>query len=91
MCRDIARRLESYAQQGLRVLALAAAKPDPRADYKDENNFVKLESNMTFIGLACVLDPPRAQVYDSIAKCKNAGIRVIVITGDNKVHRLALP
>jgi len=85
MRRELAARLHHYAEDGLRVLALAFKKDiDMKQDFRTLENFANIESNMTFVGLACMLDPPRPQVYDSIAKCRTAGIRVIVITGDNQ-------
>ncbi|KAI1316008.1 hypothetical protein EDD11_010533 [Mortierella claussenii] len=74
--------------QALRCLGLAVLdNQSPNLgdwDFKNPDNFYKYEQNMTFIGLVAMLDPPRPEVADAIVKCKTAGIRVIVITGDNK-------
>ena len=66
-------RASHYAGHGLRVLALAyrvAGKPDEEAE------------NLVFVGLVAMVDPPRPEVPAAVAACKNAGIRIIVISGD---------
>ncbi len=49
-----------------------------------------VETNMTFVGLIGMIDPPRFEVEEAIAKCKNAGIRIIMITGDQLDTALAI-
>jgi len=71
----------------LRCLALATAdNPMSPKDMDLENStkFVNYETNLTFCGVVGMLDPPRMEVKPSIALCREAGIRVIMITGDNK-------
>lgn len=66
-------------KQGLRVIAICQ-----RTDIDDIENFqVKDEKNMTLKGLIGFLDPPKESAKESITKLKKAGIRTIVLTGDN--------
>ncbi|KAJ2901368.1 uncharacterized protein MKZ38_001922 [Zalerion maritima] len=77
-----------YGNRGLRVIALASV--DDVSSHplthsaKSTAEYAELEQNMTLLGLVGMLDPPRPEVPGSIFKCKEAGIRVIVITGDNR-------
>ncbi|KAK7418228.1 hypothetical protein QQZ08_011331 [Neonectria magnoliae] len=76
-----------YGNRGLRVIALASIEnvsKNPLLKAKSTEEYSQLEQNLTFLGLVGMLDPPRPEVPVSIQRCKDAGIRVIVITGDNR-------
>ncbi|KAK2525552.1 Atp2a3 [Columba livia] len=77
----------------LRCLALATQDaPVPRENMQlhDSTAFVHYENNLTFVGCVGMLDPPRKEVTSSIEMCRKAGIRVIMITGDNKGTAVAI-
>jgi Ca2+-transporting ATPase len=78
---------KALADKAFRVLGMAKRKmPDTAMEYTIEST----EKSMTFVGLAGMIDPPREEVADAIAKAKHAGIRIIMITGDQKNTALAI-
>lgn len=82
----LSEQLVEYGNRGLRTMAIASVSDVPENLLKKAEtteDYAKLEQNMTLIGLIAMLDPPRPEVSESIKKCHDAGIRVIVITGDN--------
>ncbi|EIN03660.1 calcium-transporting ATPase [Punctularia strigosozonata HHB-11173 SS5] len=86
---QIMSRTLAYANLGLRTLALAYTDvADPNAEtFRVENttDYARFESELVFVSVVGMLDPPRPEVREAVANCKAAGIRVICITGDNKV------
>ncbi|KAF0914354.1 hypothetical protein E2562_028233 [Oryza meyeriana var. granulata] len=78
---ELEARFQSFAgKDTLRCLALALKRmPEGQQSLSYDD-----EANLTFIGLVGMLDPPREEVRDAIQSCMSAGIRVIVVTGDNK-------
>ncbi|OZG51095.1 cation-translocating P-type ATPase [Bombiscardovia coagulans] len=77
---------EQMGSQGLRVIGVASRSIDP----DDELQSHKRAHDMTFLGLEGMLDPPREGVREAIADCAQAGIRVIMITGDHPVTAAAI-
>ncbi len=69
----IAAQAHHYAAQGLRVLALA---------YRINSEERQAAEELVFVGLVAMVDPPRPEVPAAVAACKNAGIRIVVISGD---------
>jgi Ca2+-transporting ATPase len=77
---DRARMLQAsalMAHDALRVLALAERPLDTMADPE------VIEQDLTLLGLVGLQDPPRAEVRDAVQRCKRAGIRTVMITGDH--------
>ena len=75
--------IESMSNRALRCIASA---------YKEEH-VVKndsVEENLIFLGVAGSMDPPRVEVKDAVLKCKMAGIKPVMITGDHKNTALAI-
>ena len=78
---------EEMAKEALRVLACAYKEMD-HAPSKEEMK--EIESNLIFIGMVGMIDPPREEAKKAVEKCKTAGIKTVMITGDHKVTAAAI-
>lgn len=77
--------VERAGKQALRVIGLAyKVINDEYLEINDPNQYKTIENNLCFVGLAMMRDPARPGVEKAIHECFTAGIRVIVITGDNQ-------
>jgi len=79
--------VEQWSEQGLRVLAFGMRKLDA---LPADHEIAELESNLTVIGYAGLVDPPREEAHDAVATCKTAGIIPVMITGDHPATALAI-
>ncbi|WFD20027.1 P-type Ca(2+) transporter [Malassezia caprae] len=80
-------KLQSYGREGFRTLAIAVrdrvSLPNP-LHALEPKQYSKYEKDLSLVGLVAMHDPPRLKVRDAIQSCMGAGVRVIVITGDNQ-------
>jgi Ca2+-transporting ATPase len=83
----VLRLAEEMAARGLRVLAFARRKMPTTHDSLEHEH---VSDELTFLGLQGKLDPPRAEVIKAVAKCRAAGIRVKMITGDHVLTAKAI-
>ena len=79
---------ESMAKNALRVLAFGYKKIKKLPESKEE--IEKLESDLIFVGMVGMIDPPREEAKKAVEKCKSAGIKTVMITGDHKITATAI-
>ena len=80
-------QLAQLADQGMRVLALAYRPLEPHHQQLEHQH---LEQGLVMVALAGISDPPRREAITAIARCQSAGIRVVMITGDNPATAAAI-
>ena len=78
---------EEMAKGALRVLAMAYKRVDKVPTRNEMNN---LESELVYIGMVGMIDPARPEAKEAVEKCKTAGIKPVMITGDHKVTAMAI-
>ena len=78
---------EQMAQNALRVLAMGYKELEHMPS-KDEMK--EIEADLIYVGMVGMIDPPREEVKAAVAKCKSAGIKTVMITGDHKITATAI-
>jgi len=78
---------EKMASSALRVLAMAYKQLPQTPQHVEIGN---LENELVFVGLLGMIDPARPEVIEAVAKCNDAGIRPVMITGDHKITAMAI-
>jgi len=89
---DIKQWVEKLSSQGQRLLAVARRGLDSHLNEERIRalQFSDVERELEFLGLVAISDPPRVESIQAIKECKNAGIRVVMITGDHPVTAKAI-
>ncbi len=78
--------IDAQARAGRRVLALAERELPTGPDLQQSD----AEHGLTLLGIVGIIDPPRAEAMQAVAQCRDAGIRVVMITGDHGVTASAI-
>ena len=78
---------EEMAREALRVLGCAYKEID---HIPSKQEMETIENDLIFIGMVGMIDPPREEAKEAVEKCKTAGIKVVMITGDHKITATAI-
>lgn len=84
---EISIQNEEMAKNALRVLAMGYKELDHMPSKEEMKN---IESDLIYVGMVGMIDPPREEVKVAVAKCKTAGIKTVMITGDHKITATAI-
>ena len=85
--KEIEKYNEEMAKDALRVLAMAYKELDHEPTDDEMKN---IENDLIFVGMVGMIDPPREEVKHAVDKCKTAGIKTVMITGDHKITAVAI-
>lgn len=84
--KELEEKIEEFAREGLRVIGFGTKTTNLKTGLKKDN----FESDLTFLGILGIYDPPRKEVKSAIKQARDAGIRTIMVTGDNEITALAI-
>lgn len=84
---EFEKKVDALAAKGYRTLGYAVRIFDEMPSAKNEK---EIESNLIFLGVAGMMDPPREEARQAVSECKTAGIRAVMITGDHKLTAKAI-
>ena len=84
---ELESKVNEMAEKGYRVIGYAIKKMDSIPDLQKNDT---IETSLTLIGFAGMIDPPREEAKQAVAECKQAGITTIMITGDHKLTAKAI-
>ena len=84
---EISKVNNELGSNALRVLAMAYKVIDSLPEHSD---MISIESDLVFIGMVGMIDPARPEAKEAVAKCRTAGIKPVMITGDHKVTAVAI-
>ncbi|OIO21396.1 hypothetical protein AUJ17_02920 [Candidatus Micrarchaeota archaeon CG1_02_47_40] len=84
---EINKKNNQMGESAMRILAAAYKEA---AKFPSTQEQKGIESSLIYVGLIAMMDPPRAEVYGAVQKCRSAGIRIMMITGDGKKTAFAI-
>ncbi len=85
--KEIVKSNEEMAKDALRVLAMSYKEIDHEPTDEEMEN---IEKDLIYVGMVGMIDPPRLEVKAAVEKCKTAGIKTVMITGDHKITAVAI-